>query len=87
MTFHLHLDLTKKLNTSNLMLKIIEVIRSERSESPDYIFNYLRRVNNGVSSDSKPFFAVISSNTVIVGIILAYIFVDISNIVRKSYQK
>ena len=84
MTFHLQLDLTKKLNTSNLMLKIIEVIRSE---SPDYIFNYLRRVNNGVSSDSKSFFAVISSNTVILGIILAYIFVDISNIVRKSYQK
>ena len=33
MTFHLQLDKTKKLNTSNLMLKNIEMIRSE---SPDY---------------------------------------------------
>ena len=33
MTFHLQFDLTNRLNTSNLILKIIEVIWPE---SPDY---------------------------------------------------
>ena len=50
------------------------------------IFNYLEWVNNGVTSDSKPFFAVISSNTVILRIMLAYILVYISDIARKSSE-